>query len=155
MFPVTEVNRLALYFEGKSTCSICGDVVATADEVELFPVFIMNRQDPTSTFNDAVVHKECFARHPYAHRATKMYRDLVEHLNPDNRRCDICGMTISNPDDYMNFTCLSSDETDPLYRYNFTQYHPACFKSSEVAELIRGIISERVRQGVWEGCVLA
>jgi hypothetical protein len=142
---------MAIFIPGIS-CSICGNPVY--ENARTFLPFVYNQYDPLYIFYDAIVHNECFLKHPMASKCLEMYQELNDKMGPGKRSCNICSLKIASPEDYIGLACLSSDETNPLYRYNFTQYHKSCFEMSGVGQAIRSIISGLEESGHWKGRVL-
>ena len=141
---------MAIFIPGMK-CNICGKPVIEKSDVKLFPAFLSNEIDPLFVFNDAIIHKECFSAHPMAERVTEILNELVCKIGPAKRYCNICTTIIKNPDEYMNFSCLSSDVSNPLSKFNFTQYHKSCFRNSSIAERIDNMIYEQEKCGEWKG----
>ena len=51
---------MALIFLGHTTCSICGKVVASADNSVATSHFIADKNDPLWQFSDSAMHQVCF-----------------------------------------------------------------------------------------------
>ena len=51
---------MALIIRGKSTCAICGKILADGDELVATTHFIPNEDDPLWRFSDAGMHYACF-----------------------------------------------------------------------------------------------
>jgi hypothetical protein len=51
---------MALLFEGKTWCALCGEVVQAGDEVVATSHFIADHGDPLWKYSDASFHKRCF-----------------------------------------------------------------------------------------------
>ncbi len=51
---------MALVIRGKSTCPLCGSVLADGDELWATTHFIADRNDPLWRFSDAAMHLRCF-----------------------------------------------------------------------------------------------
>jgi hypothetical protein len=80
---------------------------------------VANNNDPLILFNDAALHYKCLIEHPSGQKAISLTEQLILRTRPKNRICEIGGNMIERPDDYIFIPLLTSDEQDPLYRFNF------------------------------------
>lgn len=71
-------SSVALFIPGKTTCSICGHVLATNDRILAFPPFLGPDHD-LWPHSDAVMHAECYEAWPERDR----FQRLLEH--PEER----------------------------------------------------------------------
>jgi hypothetical protein len=141
---------MALFVSGIK-CTLCGKQVIKKDDGISFPAFVVNEADPLYIFNDSVVHKECFSNHPMSNKVTELLNELQNSVGPQKRTCNICNNKITNPDDYIAFGCMSSDDLNPLSSYNFKQYHKSCFVNSEESKNIKRLISQTEEENRWKG----
>lgn len=141
---------MALFISGIK-CIICGKQIIKKDDGISFPAFVVNEADPIYIFNDSVVHKECFKDHPMEFSTIKLLKKLQNNLNPQKRKCAICQNKLIDPDDYIALGCMSSDDTNPLSKYNFKQYHKSCLDNSEELKNIKSLISVQENRNVWKG----
>lgn len=132
-------------------CALCGQQVINGNDGIVFPAFIMNQADSLYVFNDAVTHKTCFYKHPMYSKMVELLGELNTKITPQKRICGICQERITNPDDYISFTCMSSDKLNPLSLYNFKQYHKSCFVDSEDSQQIKKLISQQEKDKRWIG----
>ena len=51
---------MALILLGKTQCSLCGNVIMTADEIVATSHFIADQDDPLWRFSDSALHRSCF-----------------------------------------------------------------------------------------------
>ena len=56
---------MALLLVGKSKCPLCSEVIASTDQVRLFPAFIEDTSDPLWPFSDSAMHAHCFMQWPH------------------------------------------------------------------------------------------
>ena len=141
---------MALFIIGIE-CALCGQQVIDRNDGFAFPAFIMNQADPLYVFNDAVVHKACFCKHPMYSKTVELLAELNTKITPQKRICGICQEKITNPDDYISFACMSSDRLNPLSLYNFKQYHNSCFVDSKDSQQIKRLISQQEEDKRWIG----
>jgi hypothetical protein len=68
---------MALFIRGKSTCPLCGGVLAEADDVAAFPAFLKPDHE-LGAFSDTAFHRQCFEEHPRAAEVSALYRRYRE-----------------------------------------------------------------------------
>ena len=68
---------MALFFSGKSQCSICGVVVNDYDAYVGTTHFIDDQTDPLWQFSDSIMHKDCFLAWPLRHNFVERYNATV------------------------------------------------------------------------------
>jgi len=54
---------MALIFDGKTVCKLCGEVLAKKDELTAFPAFLYP-DHPLWMYSDAAFHKACYELSP-------------------------------------------------------------------------------------------
>jgi hypothetical protein len=52
---------MAIILEGLSKCAICDGVITSMRSCVVTPAFVESKADPLWQFNDAPIHRECFA----------------------------------------------------------------------------------------------
>ena len=115
---------MAIFIPGMK-CPLCGLPIEEGEQRVLFPSFVSNSADPLWRFSDGAFHAACVSRDPLGQMAvTTSAKALVEGA-PGRRLCVVCGNRIDNPDDYLSLGYLTSDPLDPLYEFNYRQFHLA------------------------------
>jgi hypothetical protein len=51
---------MAIILQGKSECSLCGNVIMAGDKIVGTSHFIADRNDPLWRFSDSAMHRSCF-----------------------------------------------------------------------------------------------
>lgn len=142
---------MALLISGKTVCPICGNVIGRDNKVVIFPPFVANELDPLFLFSDAAFHEECFSRHPLANMALALFKEMDAKSQPSDRRCVVCTQSINDPDDYVGFGHLTSDESEPLFVYNFSQFHQSCLGRWPDRAKAKRLLQELVSSKGWKG----
>jgi hypothetical protein len=133
-----------------STCVICQKPMDLTSHIVGFPAFVANPRDRIAFFSDGAFHEACFNRHPLAREAQSRYQEFRDRTPPRNRSCSICGLAITNPNEYVGLGHLTADETSPAFRFNYFQFHKTCAVSwPEVANL-RAAIEALGSSGEWD-----
>jgi hypothetical protein len=145
---------MAIIMRGKTSCSICGQVINDADDIVAFSPFMANDADPLSVFNDAAYHAECFAVHPLAQRCRSVYDDTRTRLGPGQRICCVCGEEIDNVDEYFTFGCLTSDDDSAFHKFNWVQLHRSCITSWRSFDDITTLLDEGLHSGELKGAAI-
>ena len=142
---------MALLIRGKTRCGICGNVIGDADEATMFGTFVPNVFDPLLLFNDAPLHTSCFRAHPLAGEATRRWDEQQERASFGRRMCDACNEEILRPDDWLFVSHLTSDSSDPLYRFNYRHLHRSHVTSWPEREVLESLLRPRVEAGEFKG----
>lgn len=141
---------MAQIFYSITKCPICGKVLNERDVVIAFPPFVPNIKDQLYLFSDQGCHKNCVNNHPLGSVAIKLSNEFLFETRPDNRICKISGSVISIPDFYFFTGLLTSDQNEPLYRYNFITMDRRSIKLWDKREdLLRELISFK-ESGKWK-----
>jgi len=111
---------MAIVLLGKSICPICKNILNEGEDVTGFPHFIANTKDPLYIFTDSGVHTNCFLQQPHALRAMK-YADR-QHEVFMQKKCTVTGEQITHHREYLALPLLTSDEAEPLFKYNFLTF---------------------------------
>ncbi len=111
---------MALFIPGMH-CAICAQPVASSNEAVLFPPFCANKADPLYILSDAVIHEACGECDPRVGHVKQRLEEAKRKTS--DRRCLVCGETITDYEDYVAFGFLIDDHDHPLYRYNYVQFH--------------------------------
>jgi hypothetical protein len=116
-------------------CELCGKPQERGQKLIGFQHFVPNELDPIFFFSDDSFHKECFDQHPLAEKVVARYKEFKERLA--DHTCPVCSEQITHPDDAFFLTHFTEDETHPIHRYNYLQFHRSCLsKWSELSLLI-------------------
>lgn len=67
---------MSLFFPGSSRCGICGEVMASGDDVVAFPAFLPRRH-PLWRFSDRAFHRSCFVGHADGGAVQRLYERFL------------------------------------------------------------------------------
>ncbi len=141
---------MALFFEGKSQCALCGSVIEDVNNVVLFPPLTSNMKEPLYIFSDNPMHATCLEQHPLREKALTIRQMYHDSFLPGNRRCLIDGSPITSYEDTILINLLTSSESEELYRYNFKAINKSnLVKWQERHELIR-LLKKFLQEGKWK-----
>jgi predicted nucleic acid-binding Zn ribbon protein len=138
---------MAIFIPGLP-CAVCSRPVADGDQV-LFPAFTGNQADPIYTFSDAIAHRRCFEESPFKGRiesATDQLKQMQWH-----RFCVVCAREITDPDEYYPLMELTDNDSNPLWRWNFTQFHRSCLPKWEHRAEVVECMRNELQSGRWKG----
>jgi hypothetical protein len=141
---------MALFIEGM-TCPLCGKPMHANQERISFSPFVVNELDPLWIFSDGVFHAECVRNHPLGNKAVATHEELRAKTSPQNRRCVVSGKLISEPDHYLGVGILTSDPSDPLYRFNSAQFDRAALADWPERKTFVGLLAEALSSGRMKG----
>lgn len=110
---------MALVISGFTKCPICGNVIDTGQEIVAFQAFA-SRTSPLWVFSDAALHKSCFDSHPLSGKALQIIKEHRENLQ---HICAVCREKVVKPDDYFATFRFTENETSPLYKYRYLEFH--------------------------------
>lgn len=105
---------MAIVFENITKCPLCNDILSTEKEYIMTPNLITNQLDEFSLLSDVGIHTECLDRSPLKSRLIKFIDQYENSLKEIRRLADKY-----NPREIINFNLLSSNESEPLYKYNY------------------------------------
>lgn len=75
------MTTMALIFRGKTKCSLCKEVIGTADEIVATSHFIADPSDSLWQYSDAAFHRHCFAawerRQEFVRRFNEVSKQFV------------------------------------------------------------------------------
>jgi hypothetical protein len=139
---------MAVYVPGIA-CALCNLPILAIDEAVLFSPFVVNGRDPLFKFHDAVVHEVCLRNDPLGEHALELQatasRVAGEH------RCALCGLRIVNPDDQLPSGLLASDRRDPLYEFNFLEFHRDHLRDWTRYEEFKSAVENAQQSERWDG----
>jgi predicted nucleic acid-binding Zn ribbon protein len=141
---------MAILIEGMK-CSLCGKPMTKGEETISFSAFVSNEADPLVRFSDGIFHVECFRKHPSAHAVEARYAEVREKNKPENRRCVVCGKSISDPDDFFSLGYLTDEVSHPLYRLNCTHLHRSCLNRWSELTTVSALAQKQLESGAWSG----
>jgi predicted nucleic acid-binding Zn ribbon protein len=138
---------MAIFIPG-SRCVICRQAVAAGEQM-LFPPFTGNLSDPIYDFSDAVAHQKCFSEAP----ERQQVEAVLERIGGmgRNRVCLVCGLPIRDPDEYFPLTHLTEDPANPLWCWNFTQFHRSCLPKWDHLQSAIKQMRVELSVGRWRG----
>lgn len=135
---------------GASVCSLCGGIILATDEVISIPPLTPNSNDPLSIFNDSSFHADCFRKHPLFQQAEARETEVLA-ASKTPHICTVCGLAITDPDDFLMIDHITQDRNDPLYRCNFRKFHRSHIDQwdylSQALKLLQGLQDS----GKWGG----
>lgn len=110
---------MGIIIEKQSKCAICNTVLDNSKDYVIVPPLISNKKDNLFIFSDAGIHIDCI-------NSNKFKNELIHHINlynqeipPSKQKCFIDGRIIDNPENYLFFGLLTSDESEELYNFNY------------------------------------
>jgi hypothetical protein len=68
---------MALFLQGSTCCSICGNVIGCDDKIVATTHFIADNADPLWRFSDSVMHRECYETWPHRDEFAKRYKEVM------------------------------------------------------------------------------
>ena len=146
---------MPLFFPGKTRCKICGQVIQINDEHVSFPPFVSNKLDPLSFFNDAIFHKHCFLEHPLSDKVMERLEFRNGYMKNKNYHvCRVCNKRIMHPDDYFTLIDFTENPDDPLYKYNFYEFHRAHLHQWPEINLLISLIKDLKNKETWDDYTL-
>lgn len=77
---------MAIVVEGKTGCSLCGVIMARADDIVMFPHFIWDETHPLWRFSDSAMHSRCFADWSEAEQFRRIYNETWPTIMPNHPR---------------------------------------------------------------------
>jgi hypothetical protein len=77
---------MAIILLGKTTCSLCNQLLRGDEDILGFPHFIHDPLHPLWRFSDSGMHKECFLSWENAEAFRNLYNELWPKLVPQHPR---------------------------------------------------------------------
>lgn len=150
-----EIDAMAILLLGKTVCSLCGQVIKADERRRSFPAFVANEEDPLFLFSDASFHEDCLRRDKRGRHAIERVEERAYNVGPGKRKCAVCGLEVTDPDNYIFIEHLSDHKSDPLREFNYTHLHKSCVgKWGRKAEFVR-LVEAALAAGRWRGKYLA
>lgn len=119
---------MAIFVNGMK-CPLCYKVIIEEQDKVMIPALTGNPNNPLFIFSDAVVHKDCFYKHPLAISVEERLKGVYHNALRRHRVCEICNQEIKKPDEYFGTNLLSDQKESPLYQYNYMHFHRNCIKN--------------------------
>lgn len=141
---------MALFLPGMR-CRLCGDSIKRGEDAELFPFFTGNEADALFVFSDAVTHKTCFEqdkRHDFVSARVQEFSAFQERRP---RICEVCGLQVVSPDDFLGFGYLTDNPESGLYRWNYAQLHRSCLPQWVELKNVIELGNRETQSGRWKG----
>jgi hypothetical protein len=113
-----------------------------------FPAFIPNAKDKLHLFNDAGCHTSCVDKHSFGKEAL----DFADknYLKFKEKKCWASGTFVAKMEDFFALPLLTSDASEPLFKYNFLILNRNNIFSWEEREEFIGIVTKFIADGKWE-----
>lgn len=140
---------MAIIFEGLSKCPLCDKVLDKTKTYLGFPPVTNNKKDALFVFSDSGVHEECVNKHPFADRLHHIMQAYDSSL-PVSRVCIVDGQIIKHPDHMIGFGMLTSDEKQPLFKYNFIRLNKENICDWNQREEFLSIAKKFIDDGEWD-----
>ncbi|GAA3931121.1 hypothetical protein GO495_15505 [Chitinophaga oryziterrae] len=140
---------MALIFYGSTTCSLCGCVLKENENILAIPAAIANKADPLYKFNDQAFHLECLKKQPEYKELELMLSLLNKHKS--SKICFVCNLPITKPDDYIGLGLLTSDNSNPMFKYNFLEFHKQHFYEWEERKVLAEYLKIQKESHQWVG----
>jgi hypothetical protein len=142
---------MAILLVGKTTCSICGNVIIAGEPTVGFPHFILNERDPLFALSDSSCHSACVNASPLGSAMLAATDELYKSTGPGKRACAVCSDQVLDPDDYMLIGYLGAPSAGPLAKFSYTHLHKSHIagwkRASEFLALARAAVSSDEWQG--------
>ncbi len=103
-------------------CNLCGMSLQNEKEIYSFPAFVANAKDPMFYFNDQSFHLECL-KSANGRKAIELSEKCLASIKPMNRICEVDGKLIILQEDYLFIPLLTSNEKDPLFKFNYLTFN--------------------------------
>lgn len=145
---------MALVSLGVTRCSICHKIIQKGDRYIAFPPLTANKLDPLILFSDAACHYDCFINHPLADAAIAR-RDEVDLHNKKPHICIVCGLAITNPDDFFVLPHWTDNRDSGLFEFNYLKFHLSHLPDWPKLGLLYELLLELEKSGSWDGATLA
>ncbi len=81
---------MAIWILGKSTCALCGEILAKAEDVVATSPFIADRSHPLFRYSDASMHQRCFLTWSSRHDFVRLFNEA--HRNRTGRQTYMDGL---------------------------------------------------------------
>ncbi|SEW52503.1 hypothetical protein [Chitinophaga arvensicola] len=140
---------MALVFLGSTTCDLCGEVLNVDDHMVAFPNAIQNELDSLYGFNDQVFHLTCLMSSVQWQSIDLFLKQYS--LFKATKICVGCKQLITNPDEYLNLGFLTTDVRNPLFNYNFLEFHREHFNQCSEKKEISAHLQQQKDDKLWRG----
>lgn len=137
---------MAIVIENTTKCPLCNDVLNSAKEYILTPALISNMLDEIFLLSDAGVHLECLDKFSIKEKLFKqidLYDDYINRMK--------LMMNQYNPQDIISFNLLTSNEQEPLYKYNYNILVKQDLLAWESLIDFRKVANEFLKENKWKG----
>ncbi|OCA77932.1 hypothetical protein BBH99_10390 [Chryseobacterium contaminans] len=105
---------MAIILENTSRCPLCNNILDDTKEYILTPPLISNELDKLFKLSDSGIHLDCLNK---SHLNNLLFKYL--ELNRQYSITMRALMLKNNPKDIIGFNLLSSDEIEPINKYNY------------------------------------
>lgn len=135
-----------VFLTSGTRCAICGETISPEPAAALRP-FVRNRKDPLFVLSGRAFHKRCLDTHPLRDRALEAVRQRNQQVN--SATCVVCGRRIEGSSQTTDL--LSSEQSSPLFRFNYFFFHEHHLPSWDQLEEFREIVARAEQDNLWEG----
>lgn len=133
---------MAITIENKSKCAICGQGLEMGSYIAT-PNFISNTNDTLFMLSDAGIHKECLESSPLKKKLIKILKVYSKQFELD--------ISIEERKKTIFFGLLTSNELEPLSKYNYFIMKEDEIKKWKEKELFLELAKDFIEKGKWEG----
>ena len=146
---------MALLFFGKTICPLCEQVIVQGDSTISFPAFITNEADPCFVFSDRAFHTKCVRNNDLGEIAVQRFSEWQSKIGPGKRKCTVCQLEVTQPDNYLVIEELSNDVSSPLHIFNYTHLHKTCIPKWELRDNFIEAAKNVIESKQWKGGYLS
>jgi hypothetical protein len=125
--------------------------MGTGKDIVMFAPLVANRRDPLSLFSDGSFHAVCFNQHPLSDRMVAVAEEARRFWEVYGRICMVCKQPIEDPDDYFGTGLLTSEADNPLFEFNYHQFHQKHLPRWRRYDDFRRVIRDFQNSAAWDG----
>ena len=120
----------------------------------MFPHFVLNGADPIFPLSDASCHSKCVSESPVGIAAVEARQAYFAKSGPGKRLCAVCGIEVTDPDDYFQLLYLAAPGSHPIAAFNFTNLHRSHIGEWRQRERFLELAAQLRGSGAWAGPAL-
>lgn len=137
---------MAIIIENQTRCPLCNDVLNKSRKYILVPPLISNKLDDLFIFSDTGVHVDCLDKSPIKENLFKQINLHDQYLN----RMKLM-MINYKPNNIIGFNLLTSDEKEPLYKYNYCIFSKQELLAWKELDIFRNLVCIYLAEKKWLG----
>jgi len=145
---------MALLFFGKTVCPLCARIIRDGESVFSFSPFVLDESDPCFFFSDKAFHLKCVEGNQIGGEAIQRFEEWKSKTGPGKRKCSVCELEITDPDNYLLIESLSVDSANALYGFNYTHLHKSCISNWPMKKAFVLAGKSAIESGQWKGSYL-